>query len=304
MMIIMRWGRPWTSVQSWHGVRSEYSWLPPTEGSTTTKPKQIGISFSAHRRLGYRINGHTTRLAVPAGAVFATNEAEAHWLDVTEHTEALEIYPDLAALEEVVDPARAGSVDIEPTTAGWDATLLAIATQFRRIHVNGTKDAMVTSTVAHRLLTHVADHYALPRRPSPSRRAGHLDKRLVDRLAQFVDDRLGEPLTLDDLAREACLSTFHLARSFKNTTGMTPHEFVTARRLHRAVDLLLHTKLSVPELAYAVGYTNLSHFRRLFRRHVGATPAHLRAPRPDLHTPVYDGPDTARSDPPQQPSAV
>jgi AraC family transcriptional regulator len=62
-----------------------------------------------------------------------------------------------------------------------------------------------------------------------------------------------------------------------STTELTPHEYVTAHRLMVAKDRLLRSNDSVAEVATTVGFKNLSHFRRLFQRHFGATPTQLRA---------------------------
>ena len=58
---------------------------------------------------------------------------------------------------------------------------------------------------------------------------------------------------------------------------MTPHAFVTEHRLMVARDRLLRGDTSVTEIALSVGFSNISHFRRLFRRRYGLTPADLRA---------------------------
>jgi AraC family transcriptional regulator len=258
-------------------MRSEYSWLPPDGGTSTTGPHQVGISFSSHVHAGAERNGRGTHLDIPAGAMFANGPDEIVWSDVCEPSESLEIYPDLDLLRSVFEPDLA--VEIRPATAVHDATMLGIAAVLKRTHVNGADlDRMQASTLAQRLVTHLADHHCLdrPRRP---RRTGRLDRSLVDRIRDLIEDRLGEPLVLDDLATEASLSTFHFARAFKTSTGMAPHEFVTMRRMERAKSLLLATHDSVPTIAYAVGYSNVSHFRRLFRRHTGFAPSDLRTLR-------------------------
>ena len=81
---------------------------------------------------------------------------------------------------------------------------------------------------------------------------------------------------LDDLAAEAGFSVFHFARAFKRSTGMAPHEFVTICRIERAKAMLIAGRGSVPEIAYAVGYSNVSHFRRQFRRYTGFATSELR----------------------------
>ena len=84
-------------------------------------------------------------------------------------------------------------------------------------------------------------------------------------------------ITLDSLAGAVSLSPYHFARSFRATTGMTPHAFVTEHRLMVARDRLLRGDASVTAIALSVGFSNISHFRRLFRRRYGLAPAGLRA---------------------------
>lgn len=274
----MRVDCPMASGRDWPGMRSEYCWLPPDGSVTVTKPYQIGVSFSAHGQLVYEADGRPTYLTIPAGAVFANGHHEVRWAEVSEPTEALEIYPDVNLLLESVGVSHTGALEIEPATAARDATVLGLAAILKRAHIHDDADldAMQVSALTHRLVEHVANHYCHPR-PHRTRGVGRLDRKLVDRIADFVDDHLAEQLILDDLAGQARLSVYHFARSFKDTTGMAPHEFVTMRRMERAKTLLLGTRHSVPEIAYAVGYSNVGHFRRLLRRYTGFGPSELRS---------------------------
>jgi AraC family transcriptional regulator len=258
-------------------MRSEYSWLPPDGGTSATKPHQVGISFSDHVNVGYERAGRGTYLDIPAGVMFANGSDEIVWSGVREPSESLEIYPDLDLLRSAFEPGR--DAEIRAAAAVHDATMLGMAAVLKRTHVNGHDlDPMQASTLAHRLVTHLADHHCVER-PRRTRRSGRLDRTLVDRVRTFVEDRLSEPLVLDDLAAEASLSAFHFARAFKTSTAMAPHEFVTMRRMERAKSLLLATPDSVPTIAYAVGYSNVSHFRRQFRRYTGFAPSDLRMSR-------------------------
>jgi AraC family transcriptional regulator len=58
--------------------------------------------------------------------------------------------------------------------------------------------------------------------------------------------------------------------------GLAPHQYVIARRLELAKRLLLTTRLNVAEIAWSIGYENISHFRRLFTGHIGVTPGEIR----------------------------
>jgi AraC family transcriptional regulator len=258
--------RPRTDVRHWPGMRSEYSWIPPGHSAGRTEPNQVGVSFTDHHAAVYEADAKTVEGDIPAGAVFVTGTEPITWTRVRETTEALEIYPDLSLLRQR---------ELEPATAARDGTVLAISSILRRVHATGTGlSDVAASTLAHRLAAHLLGNYCGP--PAVDRHPGLLDRATVDRVTEVVDAELAGPLTLDRLARAATLSPYHFARAFKATTGMAPHQFVTARRIDRAKALLLNTRASVVDVANAVGMSNVSHFRRVFRRHLGVLPGALR----------------------------
>ena len=75
------------------------------------------------------------------------------------------------------------------------------------------------------------------------------------------------------------MSPHHFARSFKTTTGLTPHKYVIHRRVERAKALLSDTDLAVAEVAAAVGFSNPSHLAHHVRRLLGVSPGALRRDR-------------------------
>jgi AraC family transcriptional regulator len=265
-------------VRYWPGLRSEYYWIAASDGATRTKSNQVGVSFSAHRDAVYQAAGRTTQGDIAPGAVFVTGPEPIAWLRIGETTEALEVYPDPELLRAAGD-ATSGTPQLEPAAGARDGTVLAICSVLKQAHTAGAAlSDMAASTLAHRLAGHLLSHYGQSR-CRPARPAGRLDRKTVDRVTEFVDAGLSGTLTLDQLGRVAALSPFHFAHAFKATTGVSPHQFVVARRMHRAVLLLAETNLPVSEVATAIGFSNVSHFRRLFRREVGVQPGELRENR-------------------------
>lgn len=271
---------PMSSTITWPGMRTEYAVLPPHLGETTTAGNQIGIAFSGHRRMVREVDGRARRCDAAPGAVYVTGSNSITWREVGDPTEALEIYPDLSLAAGLVRPP----VEVRPALDVRDGVVFALATALRRQHLFGvTWTDIEASTIANRLLRHLVSVYggATVERQGQ----GRLPPRAVDLVAQYVHAHLGGPVTLEAMAAVVAFSPFHFARSFKTATGMTPHGYVTAHRLMVAKDRLLRADDSVAEVATAVGFRNVSHFRRLFRRHVGATPAQLRAAtQPASHT--------------------
>jgi AraC family transcriptional regulator len=98
----------------------------------------------------------------------------------------------------------------------------------------------------------------------------------IGRTIEMMWDRLGDQITVDDMARTARFSKFHFSRLFRGTTGVTPGRFLTAVRLQRAKHLLARTRLSVAEVGRHVGYASVGTFSSRFTASVGVSPSVYR----------------------------
>ena len=112
--------------------------------------------------------------------------------------------------------------------------------------------------------------------PAPPHAQGGLSPGAMRRIREYVEAHLGESMDLATLATVAGLSIHHFARGFKQSTGLTPHHYLTRKRVERAQDMLAHTALSLSEVAYAVGFSDQSHLARHFRQMLGVTPGQFR----------------------------
>lgn len=99
----------------------------------------------------------------------------------------------------------------------------------------------------------------------------------VTKVARVIDECLEENLNIAGLARVTSLSDWHFARAFKQTTGLSPHQFVLRRRIMRAKYLLRKTALPLAEIAAATGFSSQSHMNDVFRQKVGTTPGRYRS---------------------------
>lgn len=253
-------------------MRSEYAWLPAHEDPTVTGAGEIGIAFSGHSRMPWSAGGRTAVGDIAPGSAVVTGPDPVTWLRVREPTEALEIYP----APELLRALAGRPVTVErPVVGGSDGVVLGVGSVLRRVHATDAYlGDVAASALAHRLAAHLLHRYC--GLPAVARATGTLDARTVDRVAQYVDSALGGPLSLDRLAGVALLSPFHFARAFRASTGLTPHGFVAARRMDRARHLLRTGGEPVDAIARAVGFSNVSHFRRVFRGHTGVLPSALR----------------------------
>jgi AraC family transcriptional regulator len=101
------------------------------------------------------------------------------------------------------------------------------------------------------------------------------------RVVEFIEEHLSEEISLATLAGLANLSLFHFARAFKQSFGMPPHRYHSARRMDRARSLLQRPALSVTQIGVQTGYRETSSFTRAFRRFTGLTPTEYRRHRED-----------------------
>ena len=102
------------------------------------------------------------------------------------------------------------------------------------------------------------------------------DRRRAVDAALAIDARSTEPLDLAQVAAEAGLSAFHFLRVFAAVVGVTPHQYLVRSRLRHAARLLVGDERSITDVAYDVGFGDLSNFVRTFRRAAGVSPRRFR----------------------------
>ena len=114
---------------------------------------------------------------------------------------------------------------------------------------------------------------ARPRAAAPNER--RCRDRVVAAIEQ-IERAASSELSLADLAANAGLTPFYFLRLFKRETGVTPHRFLVQTRIRRAIELLRDTRQPITEIAFAVGFGDLSNFINAFRREIGRSPREYR----------------------------
>jgi AraC family transcriptional regulator len=98
----------------------------------------------------------------------------------------------------------------------------------------------------------------------------------MSRVIRTMYERVGDDITVDDMARTAMYSKFHFSRMFREATGVPPARFLSALRFQEAKRLLAATSLSVAEISNRVGFSSLGTFSTRFKKFVGVTPTEYR----------------------------
>ena len=102
------------------------------------------------------------------------------------------------------------------------------------------------------------------------------DRRRAVEAALWIDASSHEPIDLESAAAEAGLSPFHFLRLFSGVLGVTPHQYLIRSRLRRAARLLADDARSITDIAFEVGFGDLSNFVRTFHRAAGVSPRVFR----------------------------
>ena len=92
----------------------------------------------------------------------------------------------------------------------------------------------------------------------------------------YIDHSFCEPIDLDTLAKEACLSRFHFHRLFTRIYRLTPHQYLTRKRLEHARRSLTGKQGTIIEICNEVGFESLGSFSTLFKKEIGYPPANYR----------------------------
>ncbi len=99
----------------------------------------------------------------------------------------------------------------------------------------------------------------------------------VNKALDYIEQRLAEPLTLEDLAEAANFSKFHFNRLFHSIVGETPFRFVQRLRLQKAASMMVANRnLTVTDVAFACGFSDISVFSRNFRKHYNISATEYR----------------------------
>ncbi len=137
-------------------------------------------------------------------------------------------------------------------------------------------ERIAANELGHAALAHVLARHA--GRAPGARLRGGLAPALRRRLADWLDDRLAQPVTVSEMAAFCALSETHFAHMFRASFGVAPHEWIVGRRIERAATLLRSRRPpSLEEVARVTGHASASHLVRRFKAVWGMTPGQYRS---------------------------
>jgi AraC family transcriptional regulator len=215
----------------------------------------------------------------PGRFCLTPGEASAYWQH-SGNPEILQLYLRHSVLENAIEEmyGRDGtSVALVPRFAITDPLLEQLAfAVIHALHDGGVEDRLYVETIAQLIGVHLARKHSTLSRIRAEPPPDGLSRARIRRLLEYIEQHLGEDLSLAAMAAEVDLSPLYLVRAFRSTVGQSPHQYVVARRVELARRMLCDTETPIAEIALATGFSSQSHLSNWFRRIVGVSPAAYR----------------------------
>lgn len=172
---------------------------------------------------------------------------------------------------------------IQPSAQAFDTSALHVSTILADVYRAPPTDldaAKVVIDQLARLLNGALPPQAKSFAPTTSQVQGPSGTGLAlwkaKRVATQIEEQLGEPIYVRDLAERVGLSASHFSRAFKQSFGETTHLYILGRRIARAQTMMRETSLPLCEIALTCGFSDQAHMTRMFTAHVGTSPNRWR----------------------------
>jgi AraC family transcriptional regulator len=194
----------------------------------------------------------------------------------TREVEFTQCYFNPAFLQQVayesVDPDR---VEFVLMLQQPDPLLWQMGAALKTVLENNPKNSsFYADSIATAFAAHLLTHYAT--RKHNLQQNNGLPKQKLKQAIEYINEHLGDDISLSDLAGHLLMSQHHFSLLFKQSMGVTAHTYLVQQRVKRAKELLHQTDLSIVDITYQCGFANPSHLAKHFRRQVGITPREFR----------------------------
>lgn len=264
-------------------VQPEITHLPFEDAAVFT----LSVGGQIERDMFLNPGSPPIRTPVPEGSCSFVDLRERARLHIKGPVDAVQFYLPWRTLGRLVDDQGSlhiSRLQIKSGDVLADATLGSLAASlipaFLRPH---EANSLFIEHVAHAAGCYIAQRFSTVR--ERQRRRGGLAGWQENRAKQIIDFRLAGDVSLELLANECGLSTSHFIRAFRNSVGLSPHQWLMRRRIDKALSLMHDHSLSLAQIALACGFADQSHFTRAFTTALGESPGAYRRTNGSAATP-------------------
>lgn len=265
---------------SWDGFYLAYDYHPPHETPEIFAP-QIGVTIFTEvpkdiryeQTMGGRFEG---KQVVPGDIIItpANIGTRAQW-DKGCSVIILGFEPIIfnRTIYESLDPEKS---ELIPQFTICDPLIYQIGLTLKlNLENHGAGSRLYAETMANALAVHLLQHYST-RKPREGNYQDGLPRHKLQLIIDYIHAHFDENIGLAELAALVKMSPRYFLQLFKQSTDITPYQFVIRTRIERAKELLLLGEMTIAEIAQYVGFANQSHLNLHFKRLVGLTPKQFR----------------------------
>lgn len=241
----------------------------PTDAPYVEVHGTFSLSYVRAGSFGYQVSGQAYELV--AGSVMVGYPGDEFMCSHEHHgagDECLSFHLDAALIDALGErPAAWRTGGLPPLPE------LMVLGELAQAAADGASDLGIDE--AGLLFTNRFAEVVTDRAPHTTRVRARDRQRAVE-IALWLDEHAHEALDLTTIARAAGLSAFHFLRVFNEVLGVTPHQYLVRSRLRHAARMLADGAASITDVAYDVGFGDLSNFVRTFHRAAGMSPRTFR----------------------------
>lgn len=171
---------------------------------------------------------------------------------------------------------NSNSIELLPQLKLRDPLIQQIALALKtELEIGGADSRFYAESMTTALSAHLLQRYAT-RKQVFKKYTGGLPKYKLKAVISYINEHLEQNLSFTELAGLVKISPHYFSSLFKQSTGLTPYQYVTKCRIEKAKQLLAKTDTAIAEISFQVGFQNQSHFTRVFRKFTNTTPKAYR----------------------------
>lgn len=261
----------------WSGISLDQLLLPPGETPEYALEEflltiNLGQGFQVERILGR--NSQIGFMFTGAVALCPMYVSQAIRWDRDAHILSLNLEHELLN-RNAVEVLDTDQFELIPHLITQDALIYQIGLGLKtQLQTNNVNSRLYAESAATFLAVHLLQSYST-RKSIVKEYEGGLPQQKLRQAIEYIQEHLAQEISLNELAEYLGISRYYFCRLFKQSTGLSPYQYVIQQRVERAKQLLLQGTLSISDIAIACGFAHQSHLNRHFKRLTGVTPKTL-----------------------------
>lgn len=268
--LLLSVGACWNDI-----VKMEYHHVQQIDMSSTVHQEHAVIYHCSPvpAAIEHGVNGHYSHRLLQPDDLTLFPKGTTTWARSPAEMEFLVLTINSTFIDRIAQELMPGSsVELNSLPAFQDAQLQYLLLTFKaELEAGCPGERLFGESLATALAVQLLKKYAATPGALHEYKSG-LPKNKLKQAIAYINEHLGEDVSLEAISTEVGISQYYFARMFKQSMGMSPHKYVNQQRIERAKQLLKDSRAAISEIASQLGYVDQSHLNRHFRQLTGITP--------------------------------